>query len=598
MHSSSLLLSLATAGALAGTVTGRSLPRADTTPSVTLSNGTLAGAYSSYFGTDSFLGIPYAQPPVGELRYRVPQSVNVSWDGTLDASSYGPACYGYDTWTAANNDAVSEDCLYLNVIRPHGYENQSLPVAVWIYGGGLSAGTTQEPNYNLTFLVQRSASIGSPIIAASMNYRLSSWGFLFGKELQESGNTNLGFRDQRLALHWIQENIAAFGGDPTQVTIFGQSSGGTSVGAQLLAYNGRDDGLFARAIAESGPLVALTSYANASEWQVVYDNITAGVGCSSAADTLACLRTVSSDSLNAVINSSATSGAGFFQPLQYGAVIDNDFFVKPASLQLQEGAFNRVPFLLGTNQDESPGAVKGINTTAQFMEWLHKKRVFDNQTVSDLAYLYPDTPWTQPPFTLAGRPSSSSGLGRQYKRVSAFCGDFGQHASARLTSFAWSAYNTTTYQYLWDVLVNGGSYTTGAAHAMEIPFVLYNTEGYGSTINPLGGVNREKYLAMADLMSTMWIGFFYTGNPNALIAANYPGGGIETWEPYTQDAPNHYYFNLNETSHMEVDSYRTEAINYLNNLQIVAGAGNCTGLKNCAATPEFLYGSTDGLWGW
>lgn len=105
--------------------------------------------------------------------------------------------------------------------------------------------------------MQQAALAGNPIIAVSINYRLAEWGFLYGQAIQDSGNTVNGFRDQRLALQWVQENIQAFGGDPNRVTIQGESSGGTSVGAQLLAYGGRDDGLFAGAIAESGPPVGL-----------------------------------------------------------------------------------------------------------------------------------------------------------------------------------------------------------------------------------------------------------------------------------------------------------------------------------------------------
>jgi carboxylesterase type B len=108
-------------------------------------------------------------------------------------------------------------------VRPSGYERQSLPVAVWIHGGGLSEGGTRDERYNLTFIVQNSVAIGKPIIAASIAYRLGPWGFLNSREVSGSGNTNLGLRDQRLALHWLQENIGAFGGDAEKVTIWGES---------------------------------------------------------------------------------------------------------------------------------------------------------------------------------------------------------------------------------------------------------------------------------------------------------------------------------------------------------------------------------------
>ena len=147
---------------------------------------------------------------------------------------------------------VSEDCLYLNVIRPAGYENQNLPVGIWIHGGGLSMGGTRDERYNLSFIVDNSVQIGKPIIGVSIAYRLTAWGFLQSSEVSGSGNTNIGLRDQRLALHWLQENIHAFGGDRSKVTIWGESAGAGSVGWHITAYNGRDDGLFRAGIMESG----------------------------------------------------------------------------------------------------------------------------------------------------------------------------------------------------------------------------------------------------------------------------------------------------------------------------------------------------------
>jgi carboxylesterase type B len=142
--------------------------------------------------------------------------------------------------------------LTLNVVRPSGYDGVALPVGLWIHGGGYVEGGGADHRYNLSFIVKNAAEAGIPIIGVSINYRLAGWGFLFSKELQDAGAGNLGLRDQRIALSWVHENIAAFGGDPSKVTIWGESAGAGSVGAQLVAYGGRDDGLFRGAIAESG----------------------------------------------------------------------------------------------------------------------------------------------------------------------------------------------------------------------------------------------------------------------------------------------------------------------------------------------------------
>lgn len=181
-------------------------------PTATVKNGTYSGVHSAEYDQDFFLGVPFAQPPVGNLRFRAPQSLTSSWKGTKPATSYSAACIGYgsDDWPYPK---LSEDCLYLNVIRPSGYENQELPVAFWIHGGGLTEGSSIDQRYNLSFIVERSVKIGKPIIGVSTNYRLSMWGFITGEEVIQTGNANIGFRDQRLALHWVQENIRAFGGE-------------------------------------------------------------------------------------------------------------------------------------------------------------------------------------------------------------------------------------------------------------------------------------------------------------------------------------------------------------------------------------------------
>lgn len=196
-------------------------------PSAETKNGTYVGRYEPAYDTEYFLGIPFAQPPVGDLRFRNPRSLNESWPDTRNATEYSPQCIGYgmDTWSQGNY--VSEDCLTLNVVRSGDTgASDSLPVLVWIHGGGTVMGGSSDRRYNQSFIVQHATEAGMPIIAVSINYRLSSWGFLWGSLVQDEGGAMNGYRDQRLALHWVQENIAAFGGDPERVTIQGESAGG------------------------------------------------------------------------------------------------------------------------------------------------------------------------------------------------------------------------------------------------------------------------------------------------------------------------------------------------------------------------------------
>lgn len=190
-------------------------------PTVTLKNGSYYGVYSSAYDQDFFLGMPFAQPPLGDLRLRQPQSLNTTWSGARNATVYQPECFGYrsDQWVLGNH--ISEDCLSVNVIRPAGVDAATrLPVAVFFNPGGWSQGGNSDPRYNMSFIIRQSMEMGQPFLAVSPNYRLSLFGFLYSQEVIDAGITNLGMLDQRLALYWIQENIEAFGGDPSKVTIW------------------------------------------------------------------------------------------------------------------------------------------------------------------------------------------------------------------------------------------------------------------------------------------------------------------------------------------------------------------------------------------
>lgn len=184
-------------------------------PTAQISNGKVVGRHLPSFDQDLFLGVPFANA----RRLANPTALNETWTSPFDASANGPTCYGF-----GSNQLLplsqSEDCLNLNIIRPSGVKpDRQLPVLVWIYGGGFRQGASADPMWNMSYIVKTSVENDQPIIGVSINYRLSFLGWPSGKEPMEAGVTNLGLKDQRIALEWIQENIYAFGGDPQKVTI-------------------------------------------------------------------------------------------------------------------------------------------------------------------------------------------------------------------------------------------------------------------------------------------------------------------------------------------------------------------------------------------
>src|SRR5580658_8730580 len=220
---------------------------------VTTANGILESTSTPKDGVRSFKGIPFAQPPVGDLRWREPQPVK-NWTGARNADQFGPRCMqrtspGADYWFRSNG--MSEDCLYLNVWTAAKSGNERLPVLVYIFGGGFQNGDGSEPRYDGESMARNG------MVAISINYRLNIFGFFVHPELtKESPHHaagNYGLLDQVAALQWVRRNIAAFGGDPKHVTVAGESAGSISVCAQMASPLSKN--LIAGAIGESGAMI-------------------------------------------------------------------------------------------------------------------------------------------------------------------------------------------------------------------------------------------------------------------------------------------------------------------------------------------------------
>ncbi|KAF6797614.1 carboxylesterase family protein [Colletotrichum sojae] len=557
-----LLTALSVCAMASGLVPRQALPSNDTgaAPAVQVKNGSYYGVYSQSYDQDFFLGIPYAQPPVDSLRFRVPQSLNTTWEGTRNATEYSPQCFGYgsDTWVLGNY--VSEDCLTINVVRPHGVSpDAKLPVAVWIHGGGLTNGGSSDPRYNVSFIVEQSVRMGTPFIAASINYRLHAWGFLWSDEIKAAGVGNLGFRDQRLALQWVNENIAAFGGDPKQVTLWSESAGSRSVGTQMLAYGGRDDGLYRAAILQSGTGLE-TDFGEvepaSNTWQDYYNTLVNKTNCAAAADTLDCLRGLPAWDLSDIINGTASPS--------FNGMADGDFLEAPRSELINAGKFVKVPILIGANFDEGTQfGQKGISTTEQWESYLRAQGA-NNVTIEVLSALYPDIPRVGLPATLDGRPTGADAttLGSMYKRAVAFGGDRAQHGPRRYWARKWAEANQTVYSYHFNVLVNGMTPADGAKHFQEVVFVFNNTDAVGYktavAVDPFEG-KPDTFKDLANIMSRMWVAFITKGDPNQSGVTNV------AWPKYDLENPENMAFDVNVTSiaYVEPDTYRTEQIEYL-----------------------------------
>jgi len=315
---------------------------------VKTANGIVESTAPPSEGVRSFKGIPFAQPPVGDLRWREPQPPK-NWSGVRNADKFGSTCMQRlssmaDYWF--RSDGMSEDCLYLNVWTPAKSDSEKLPVLVYIFGGGFQNGDGSEPRYD----GERMARKG--IVAVSLNYRTNIFGFFAHPELtKESPNRasgNYGLLDQVAALQWVQKNIAAFGGDPTRVTIAGESAGSISVSALMASPISKN--LMAGAICESGAAIASLPPRPLAEVEESGVKFAAAAG----ADSLAALRAMTAQQIQ-----DATAKA---QGVRFGTAMDGYFLAKSLTDIGLAGEQAKVPLLAGANTEEQGArAVLGNN---------------------------------------------------------------------------------------------------------------------------------------------------------------------------------------------------------------------------------------------
>ncbi|KAF9046268.1 alpha/beta-hydrolase [Panaeolus papilionaceus] len=312
--------------------------------SVALDYATLNGFQNTTTGIINFKGIPYADPPIGNLRWRAPVSPPSKNLGTIDATQFGAACVRTSQVTVATE--TSEDCLFRNVYIPINTQvTDKLPVLVWFHGGGWQTGSSHTAPPDL--ILQTAAE---PLVFVSFDYRLGQFGFLGGSQLAANGTLNAGLLDQRAALQWVQRYIPNFGGDPGRVTLWGQSAGAGSAMFHMMANNGDNQGLFHAVIAESPPF-GTTPNNTDPDVQSVFNEFAKNAECSTkGTKTMSCLRKLTSKEL--ALAGSKTLDSRPATLFVFGPIVDGSFVQTTPLQAFSSGIFSHVPILVGSNTDE------------------------------------------------------------------------------------------------------------------------------------------------------------------------------------------------------------------------------------------------------
>ena len=444
---------------------------------VSVSGGKIRGAVLKDGGA-VFKGIPFATPPVGDLRWREPAPAK-QWTGIREATNFGARCMQAGT-------GVSEDCLYLNIWTSEWPSRSRKPVMLWIHGGGNFAGASSEAIFDGESLARYG------VVLVSANYRLGIFGFYEHPELTEESkhhaSGNYGLMDQVEALKWVQQNIASFGGDPRNVTVFGESAG--SLDINVLMTSPLAKGLYSRLIGESGPVVAPPSLAEGEKKGL-------SVAASLKADSLKAMRSVSAEDLQKATG----QGLAFLGPL-LGVVVDGWVLPKAPFEVFEAGQEHRVGLLLGSNARE---LTRPFFPTAGLNEGIAAQY---GPLTSRALKAYGVNGGKEPaPDPVYGAPMAQWATDSQFR-----CGT--------VAELIWhSQAGNSSYQFQFS-RVAPGKESVGAAHGSELPYVFGTLTAAGS------GRSQAKYddtdRAVSGQMQQYWTNFAKTGNPNGSSLPQWP----------------------------------------------------------------------------
>ncbi len=458
--------------------------------------GKIRGAYTTDHQVREFKGIPFAAPPVGDLRWKPPQPA-AAWKGVRDATEFGPRCMQAHIFKDMRfrDSGPSEDCLTLNIWTPSGARKGSLPVMVWIFGGGYAAGGTSEPRQDGQYLAHRN------VVVVSMNYRLGIFGFFalpaLAAESPHHATGNYGLEDQSAAIAWVQKNIANFGGDPHNITIFGESAGSFSVSTLMASPLSRDR--FQKAIGESGGAF----HSGGLPYRTLQDTEQRDAEFAKTAfgtDDLAKLRQIPADEFLKKAMAAEKNHITYFSP-----DVDGWFLPESVPAIYAAGEQAHIPLLAGWNADEMRSAVTFANPPVTADSFKKQAETMFGLNAAEFLKVYPAN-------TDAEAVRSA--------------GDFASDSFIVFSTWCWINAQVQTgdapvYHYQLDLAPPADKFHpagSGAFHSDDIEYV------FGTLDSRVDAKIRPEDYKLSNEIGEYWTNFARTGNPN--------GNGLPNWPTY------------------------------------------------------------------